>query len=60
VFFGHSKHVNAQVDCERCHGPVYERAVLTKEVDHSMKACIGCHKERKATLVCTACHELGQ
>lgn len=60
VFFSHARHGAAKVDCARCHGPVYERAVLAKEVDHSMKACIDCHKQNKATVVCTACHELGQ
>ncbi|MBM3813824.1 MAG: cytochrome c3 family protein [Acidimicrobiia bacterium] len=60
VFFSHASHVNAKVDCARCHGPVNERPVLTKEVDHTMKACVDCHKEHKATVVCTACHELGQ
>jgi hypothetical protein len=33
---------------------------LEAEVEHTMKACMDCHRERKATLTCAACHELGQ
>jgi hypothetical protein len=60
VVFSHARHAAAKVECGRCHGPVYEREQLTAEVSHSMKACVDCHKQTKATIVCTACHELGQ
>lgn len=60
VFFSHTRHFAAKVDCARCHGAVERREALTVEVDHSMKGCVDCHKETNATIVCTACHELGQ
>ncbi len=50
VFFGHDKH--ASVACADCHD--------AKERPLKMKACVNCHKERKATVVCTSCHELSQ
>jgi hypothetical protein len=60
VIFSHARHVNTKIDCVRCHGPVQERDRLTREVDHSMKACLDCHRQSKATVACQACHELGQ
>ncbi|MEZ5403862.1 MAG: cytochrome c3 family protein [Bryobacteraceae bacterium] len=63
VIFSHARHTAKEagaVECARCHGPVYEREALTAEVEHSMKACIACHRERKAAVNCVACHELGQ
>jgi len=60
VVFSHAKHLVAKVECARCHGPVNERDRLTLEVEHTMKACVDCHRQTKATIVCTACHELGQ
>jgi hypothetical protein len=61
VVFSHAKHtVAAKLDCAACHGQVLDRDVLKMDVKHSMKWCMDCHKERKATLLCNACHELGQ
>lgn len=61
VIFAHSKHVAAKVECARCHGSVAERdGPLEVEVEHTMNACVACHKERKAVVACMACHELGQ
>lgn len=33
---------------------------LQKTWAPSMKNCVDCHKQRAATQVCTACHELSQ
>jgi formate-dependent nitrite reductase cytochrome c552 subunit len=60
VIFSHARHLNAKIDCVRCHGPVQERDRVDLEVDHSMKACLNCHRQSKATVVCLSCHELGQ
>ena len=61
VIFSHARHVAAaKLDCAACHGAVYEQAVLTVARPTTMKACLDCHREHKATLSCTACHELGQ
>ena len=60
VFFSHASHVNADVACASCHGPVEERDVLAKEISTSMITCMNCHVESKASITCYLCHELGQ
>ncbi len=60
VFFSHATHLEGKVECSACHGPVAEREILVKELPTDMKSCIDCHKARRATVTCNACHELGQ
>ncbi|MEO8126001.1 MAG: cytochrome c3 family protein [Bryobacteraceae bacterium] len=60
VFFSHARHGAAKVECRSCHGDVAARDVLAVEHPPTMKACIACHRERKAAVGCTTCHELGQ
>jgi quinoprotein glucose dehydrogenase len=60
VFFNHARHVNANVRCADCHGPVQERDVLAKEVPTNMASCMRCHAQRGASAACNVCHELGQ
>lgn len=57
VFFSHKAHLNAGADCQKCHGPVQERERLARETDISMGGCMNCHRETKASLSCTYCHE---
>ena len=59
VFFSHAVHSDAKVPCSDCHGDVYARQTLESR-PATMKACVDCHKERKATTACNACHELGR
>jgi hypothetical protein len=58
VFFSHKRHSGAKVACASCHGQVCERDVLRQEIKLSMIFCVNCHKARKATLKCNACHTL--
>lgn len=59
VFFGHVKH--ASVDCAECHGVMYQTAALEKPFRATtMVACVDCHKQNKASINCSICHELGQ
>jgi hypothetical protein len=60
VFFSHARHHKAAIDCRKCHGVVWERDVIVKEVPTTMKACIDCHKSHHAAIACNTCHELGQ
>jgi hypothetical protein len=61
VVFSHARHVvAAKIECVRCHGDVAKSDTVTLEVDHNMKSCMACHKERGATNACNVCHELGQ
>jgi hypothetical protein len=59
VIFSHARHAAGKLDCAACHGPVAQREALGKEAPTDMKACMDCHQSRGATLVCSACHELG-
>jgi len=57
VYFSHKVHVRkAKVGCERCHGSVAEREVITKERPITMAACMDCHKDSGAPLRCDTCH----
>jgi len=60
VFFSHSRHRKAGIDCKDCHGAVNEHDTVTLEVPVTMKGCVACHKARHASLTCNTCHELGQ
>jgi hypothetical protein len=48
VYFSHRVHTEAKVACEKCHGPVRERDVITKEVAINMDFCVACHKASNA------------
>jgi hypothetical protein len=61
VVFSHAQHTaTAKIDCPACHGAVAERHVLRLDAKHNMKWCMDCHRQQRATLLCNACHELGQ
>ncbi len=60
VFFSHSVHVKAKAECKTCHGDVWQQETLSVFRPIHMKGCVDCHKEKQATQVCLACHELGQ
>ncbi len=60
VIFSHARHLTAKLECATCHGDVAQSAVIKIERPITMIGCVNCHKEHKATIVCTACHELGQ
>ncbi len=57
VYFSHRVHIQAGTACETCHGPVRERDVIAREVEHNMRSCIACHQAKKARDDCKACHE---
>jgi len=60
VFFSHARHSTAKVECSGCHGDVKSQAKFEQTRAFKMATCVDCHKETKATVVCNACHELGQ
>jgi c(7)-type cytochrome triheme protein len=57
VYFSHRVHTAAGATCEKCHGPVRERDVITREVTHDMRSCMACHAATNARRECTTCHE---
>jgi c(7)-type cytochrome triheme protein len=59
VFFSHARH-KQKVSCNACHGNVWSSETVKLELSMKMKACVDCHKSNRATVACTACHELSQ
>jgi hypothetical protein len=60
VFFKHSRHAAAGIQCSTCHGDVWTQERIQPVLQMKMKACVDCHQARHATVTCTACHELSQ
>ncbi|HEU0121020.1 MAG TPA: cytochrome c3 family protein [Bryobacteraceae bacterium] len=60
VFFSHVRHVAAKTECSVCHGDVKTQEKIELAQPLKMAVCVDCHKANKATVACTACHELGQ
>ena len=59
VYFSHQVHAAAtpSIACDTCHGSVPEMDQMQKVKDISMPACIDCHKQRAAPILCNTCHE---
>jgi len=60
VYFSHRRHVTlGKVECQNCHGKVKERKTpfVKPVVNLSMNFCIDCHKQRRVTSDCNACHK---
>jgi formamidopyrimidine-DNA glycosylase len=56
VRFNHAPHIRANVECATCHGNIAEQTVAQRNVEMTMGFCVNCHRERKASLDCLACH----
>lgn len=67
AFFSHRVHVNNNVKCQECHGPVQEMVRMRQAAPLTMAWCVECHrrepseapahwKRAGATLDCAACH----
>jgi hypothetical protein len=54
--FSHKPHVKAGVECQSCHGNVQNMAVVEQVAPLQMGWCIGCHKEKGASIDCITCH----
>jgi hypothetical protein len=64
--FDHRAHVNAAVECQRCHGPVETMDRVRQISDLSMGWCVDCHREAavkalagkvgKPSTDCATCH----
>lgn len=59
VYYSHAEHVGlANLECPNCHGNIGERKTPPKRalVKLSMGFCMDCHRKKKASLDCLACH----
>lgn len=67
VYFSHSPHVQAGVDCAVCHGDVAKMDVVRQTHPLTMQSCLDCHRnphdfavglasDVKGSETCTTCH----
>ena len=54
--FPHMMHVNADIECQECHGQVQEMAEIELVAPMTMGWCLQCHKERDVRTDCFVCH----
>lgn len=54
--FPHHVHVNAEVQCQECHGEVEAMAEIEQQQDLYMGWCLECHRERQVRTDCFVCH----
>jgi hypothetical protein len=57
VYFSHARHASVNIDCEQCHGKVFEQDAIARYMPMRMKACVDCHRANAAAISCTSCHE---
>ncbi|MFQ5913855.1 MAG: cytochrome c3 family protein [Nitrospinota bacterium] len=56
VFFQHWPHVRAEIECRTCHGPVETMDRMQQVKALTMKFCVRCHRQKKASIDCAICH----
>lgn len=56
VHFPHNMHVNADIQCQDCHGPVQEFTVMYQYSSLRMGWCLQCHREKNVRTDCSVCH----
>ncbi len=70
VYFDHSRHLEADLECKECHGPVETFVHMKRFYGQKMEWCLECHKEAevkpdargrqvkttKAAISCSTCH----
>jgi Cytochrome c7 and related cytochrome c/Class III cytochrome C family len=56
VRFNHAPHIRAGVKCAACHGDMTQQTVAIQAVDLDMGYCLGCHRQKRASVDCTTCH----
>jgi len=70
VYFNHSRHIRAGIECAECHGQVEKRDRMRREHSLKMRWCLSCHKQdrqpdqtvsmpgqiTRAPIFCNTCH----
>jgi hypothetical protein len=56
VRFNHEAHALGGVTCDVCHGDVGSMNRITRVSDLSMRWCVTCHRDRRASIDCLTCH----
>ncbi|MDH3647163.1 MAG: cytochrome c family protein [Gammaproteobacteria bacterium] len=59
VYFPHKRHIQAEVECQSCHGDVQEMDRVEKVSPLKMQWCLDCHKTREVEngRDCWTCHK---
>jgi len=59
VYFPHKRHVQADVECQTCHGPVETMEKVTRMAPVKMGECLACHRENEVEhgTDCWTCHK---
>jgi hypothetical protein len=57
VHFTHKRHVEANVACQECHGPVQTMDRVKPGRALTMESCVNCHVQRQASIDCWTCHK---
>ena len=51
AYFNHSQHVTvANIECQKCHGPVEEMEIMYQHSSLTMGWCINCHRETQVNI----------
>ena len=70
VYFDHSRHVNSDIKCQECHGPVETFEHMFRHKGLKMSWCLNCHRRdvvkkdeqgqpvtaQRAPIFCSTCH----
>ena len=56
VHFPHMMHINAEIECQECHGQVQEMREIERVAPMSMGWCVQCHERRAVRTDCFVCH----
>ena len=54
--FPHNRHIQAGVGCQNCHGQMQKMQSAERVSSLKMGWCLSCHREKGATIDCSACH----
>ena len=59
VHFTHKRHIQAEVECQECHGPVETMDVIERQGTLRMPWCVSCHTEKETEngRDCYTCHK---
>lgn len=59
VHFPHKRHVQADVECQTCHGPVETMDRVSRQAPMQMGLCLDCHRQNEVEhgLDCWTCHK---
>ena len=57
VYFSHSPHVNADIQCQTCHGQVEEMGRVTQWAPLTMGWCVNCHRDTEVQFIDNAFYE---